>query len=279
MRAADEHNVSALVITVDGVAQNSSLERLASDFRGNVTFTATNLFRLTNSCTISIATFTTQITWGKRDMDVGGERNATVTAQNTTPPIYYVNSSYSVAGPAIQHNFDNSKLFENYNGKANEIVFEVSVTPPVRGLVYIDQQSGDVIISPTDLHLQTEAYRVVLQGRDTTGAQAKVYEWDFTVQKRPAFKVQTYTRESDKSAAVEITNVTGRALSPFPVNKTFNFAPVILTAVTHADIGDGITFTLGGNATGLFINPATGAVQGVVRMVGLYQVVLLARDK
>ena len=111
-----------------------------------------------------------------------------------------------------------------------------------------------------------------------------MHAWNFTVLERPRFSVQGYTRELDETqepgtAGTAITNVAARVKAPFPVAEAFTFAPVHVS-VAHADPSK-ITFSLDGNATkhGLFINPATGAVQGVVNRVGQYQVILLARDE
>ena len=74
-----------------------------------------------------------------------------------------------MAGPKRQLNFNKSKLFENHYGNASAIVFESRRDATVEGLVYIDQQSGDVIISPTGKHLANKtSYQLyaVLRGRD-----------------------------------------------------------------------------------------------------------------
>ena len=74
--------------------------------------------------------------------------------------------------------------------------------------------------------------------------------------------------------------MTLRAQSPFAAGEAFRVAAVNLTVVINADPAR-CTFTLKGNAStaGLFINPATGAIQGLIDTVGLYQMVLVALDE
>ena len=285
MRATDTHNVSAITVTGVDASYNGRTglwEPLPSDFRGNITFTATNLLGLTNSCTVVVTTFTTRLSWNKSAMVLtGGSNEATGTQNDTHDTIYYVGSTYSVPGPKQQLGFTNNKLFENYYGNASAIVFEVVVTPPVDGLVYIDKQSGrhsgDVIISPTASHFANTAteYTVELRGRDVKGAVAVVNRWSFAVDLRPAFKVLNYTRSKHAASVVDMFE---RVRDPFAVGEAFRVAAVNLTKVVHADLA-GCTFTLTGNATsaGLFINPATGAVQGLIDEAGVYQMILVVR--
>ena len=288
MNATDTHTVSSISITgVDAASSGhefgtSPLARLPTDFRGNVTFTATNMFGLTSSCTVSMTTFTTQLSWQRDDMSVTGGSNVTAVTPNGSGPVYYVNSTYPVWGAKQQLAVSNGNLFENYYGKASEIVFEVTVTPQVEGLVYIDQQSGDIIISATNAHLvnkSTTNYTVELRGRDTEGAVAVVNRWPFAVQIRPAFKVLVYARSSQPTSGAEpVMNMTFRAESPFAAGEAFRLAEVDLTEVVHADPSR-CTFTLKGNAStaGLFINPATGAIQGLIDTAGLYRMILVAQ--
>ena len=293
VRATDTYKVS--VISISGVSagyieQTGLFEPLPTDFRGNVTFTATNLFGLTSSCNVSITTFTTQRSWNGYDMDATDCGKAAAAAQNSTSPVYYVNTTYSVAGPKKQLNFTNSKLFENYYGNASEILFEVTVTPQVDGLVYIDQQSGDVNILPAQGHLvnetanETTTYTAELRGRDAKGAVAVVNRWSFAVELRPEFKVMKYTRSSGHDNGMAglkaETNMVQRVQDPFAVGEAFRVAAVNLTGVVHADAAL-CTFTLKGNASsaGLFINPATGAIQGLIDKVGSYRMSLVAQDE
>ena len=281
----DPYNVSSVAVSganVTYIGQTSLWEPLPSDFRGSITFTATNLFGLSSSCTVSVTTFTTQTAWGTdgNRMDITGGSKNTTAVQQEPLPIYYVNSTYGIAGPEMQLNFSNDRLFENYYGNSDEIVFEVTVAPQVNGLVYIDQQSGDVIISPKGSHAGagTTNYKAELRGRDSKGAVAVVNRWSFAVEARPAFKVLNYTRLT--SGADIVTDMPLRAQSPFAAGEPFRVAVVSLTEVVHADPAR-CTFTLLGNASsaGLFINPATGAIQGLIDAAGLYQMTLVARTQ
>ena len=283
--ATDEYYVSNLGMASGRTAYGFHAgvwDPLPSDFRGDVTFTATNLRGRTSSCTVAITTFTTRTSWDERGMVVTGGSTATATAtQNGSSPVYYANSTYSVAGPKRQLNFTKDKLFENQYGNVSEIVFEVAVTPQAEGLVYIDQQSGDIIISPTSKHLTAANFTAVLSGRDTKGAVAVVNRWSFSVDVRPAFKVLDYDRSGNTTSRVElVTNMTFRAQSPFAAGEAFRIAAINLTQVAHAD-RTRCTFTLKGNASsaGLYINPATGAIQGLIDKVGLYAMVLVALDE
>ena len=287
VRASDVHNVSTIAITgVDTayIHEKGSWKPLPSDFRGDVTFTATNLLGRTSSCTVRIATFTTQTSWDEGSMDVTGDSKATAAKQSGSSPVYYADSTYSVAGPKRQLDFTNSKLFENHYGNASEIMFEVAVTPQVDGLVYIDQQSGDISISPTSKHLVNETtanFIAVLRGRDNKGAVAVVNRWSFSVKARPVFAVLNYTHSGHRTSGAElVTQMTVRAQSPFAAGEAFRVTAVNLTAVVHADPAR-CTFTLKGNAStaGVFINPATGAIQGLIDTVGWYQMVLVALDE
>ena len=287
MRAIDTNHV-AIAMTrghTAYAAENSVWGPLPSDFRGNITFTATNLLHRTSTCTVSITTFTTRTTWDASDMDVTGGSTATATAtHNVSSPVYYVDSTYTVAGPKQQLNFTNDKLFENHYGNAGSILFEVTVTPQVEGLVYIDQQSGDVIVSATNAHLVNKSatdYTVVLRGRDTKGAVAFVNRWLFSVQIRPEFKVLDHMRSGHSISGAElVTNMTLRAQFPFAAGEAFRVAAVNLTVVINSDPSR-CTFTLKGNAStaGLFINPATGAIQGLIDKPGRYHMVLVALDE
>ena len=285
--ATDEYHVSDIAMTSGRTAygvHDGVWDPLPSDFRGDVTFTATNLLGRTSSCTVTITTFTTRISWDERDVDVTSRSKATAAAHDTSSPVYFVNSSYPVAGPKRQLSFTKDKLFENQYGNVSEIMFEVVVTPQAEGLVYIDQQSGDIIISPTSKHLVNETtadFTAVLRGRDAKGALAVVNRWSFSVDARPAFKVLEYDRSGNTtSRAGLVTNMTLRAQSPFAAGEAFRIAAVNLTQVAHAD-RTRCTFTLKGNASsaGLYINPATGAIQGLIDKVGLYAMVLVALDE
>lgn len=281
VRATDKYNVSGVAIT-SGHTVYAVWEPLPSDFRGKVTFTATNLFGRTSSCTVNITTFTTQTAWNASSIDITGVSKATAASQSCNP-VYYASSTYTVAGPKQQLNFTNDKLFENHYGNASAIMFEVVVTPQAEGLVYIDQQSGDVIISPTTSHMVNSTatgYTVELRGRDSKGAVAVVNRWSFSVDIRPAFEVLAYARSGHPASGAElVTNMTRRAQSPFAAGEAFRVAEVSLVDVRNAD-PDLCTFTLKGNAStaGLFINPATGAIQGLIDIVGLHKMVLVALD-
>lgn len=122
--------------------------------------------------------------------------------------------------------------------------------------------------------------QVELRARDGGGAEASAHEWSFTVQERPQFHVLEYTRGNGQnlSSADIVWNVTQRANSPFAAGEAFRIAAANLTKVENADASR-CTFTLKGNATaaGLFINPATGAVQGFIDIEGFYGMALVAR--
>ena len=60
VRATDEYNIHSIIVSAPAVRLNNAQYQLPADFRGNVTFTATNLLGLTASCTTELATFTTQ---------------------------------------------------------------------------------------------------------------------------------------------------------------------------------------------------------------------------
>ena len=155
-------------------------------------------------------------------------------------PKYYTGSTYTIPGPWQQHNFSKEELFENYFGNHTKIVFEIELTPPISGLVYIDQQSGDIIISPTEKrHLQTRNasnYTAALYGRDVKGAKAVVAHWSFSVEIREKFEVEEYTRaNSSHTGSNVVHNVVDRAEQPFAVNEAFQFARVTLTKVRNAN--------------------------------------------
>ena len=111
--------------------------------------------------------FATRRAWelAKHTVDFGGgerplENHTTHTAVSATP-VYYANSTYRIHGPK-KRGFSNEQLFENYAGKASDISFQVDVTPHADGLVFIDQQSGGVIVSPTTQHhVDTTTFAVV----------------------------------------------------------------------------------------------------------------------
>ena len=442
VRATDVHRVSTVEASGPGVVADVGTHQLRSDFRGNVTFTATNLFGLTNSCTVLVSTFTTSTAWSSATMDVSGRRDvapaangsctdrdrrvddgteagrgnegmeneggagggagggaeragagggagaraggvsddgasgdaegareldrddggrerggtdgdgngggdggadgngqpptpvkpasitlgaaATMTAEAEAThgqeggegaPVYFVNSTYTIPGPKEQLCFGKAKLFDNFVGDESEIVFQISVAPRVDGLVYIDQQSGDVIVSPSARHLPPgrhtqRHFNVTLRGRDAAGAEAVVQRWGFTVRRRPKFEVLGYRwgmvdlpgtasegagegagGGAGEGAASpgggpgderEGEAVASRAGRPFAVGEAFHFAPVTLTSVANETDAAKCTFTLhyeGKAARGVFINPTSGEIQGLVRTEETYNVSLIAIDE
>ena len=291
--ATDRHNVSSIALSIAGAhvpGDSNGQHALCSDFHGNVTFTATNLFGQTASCTTLMTTFKKSNLWNKASMSVTGDTsNDRATDTTGAGVLYYANGSYKIPGPEQQFNSPKRTLFQNYFGHASDIAFHVRVTPQQNGLVYIDQQSGDMLISPTDDHLgmnsSSKHYTAELRARDEAGAEASVQKWSFTVEKRPQFRVLGYSRNAESSSrsssGTEIVhNMTQRVRAPFAAGSAFRIPATNLTEVENADART-CTFTLNGNASsaGLFINPATGEVQGLIEEEGFYQMTLIARAK
>ena len=262
---------------------------LPSDFRGDVTFTATNLLRRTSSCTVGITTFTTQTSWDGGSMDVTGGSKAYIGGE-FRHPIYYIGSTYPVAGPKLQLNVTNADIFENYYGSAGEITFEVTVTPHVDGLVQFSVTSGAMMIAPENFHgpsnnNRSTRYTAKLVGKDVKGAVAVVHRWSFAVQKRPTFKVLDFARVDTRrdeftSGSEVVASMSERVRTPFAAGEAFRVSTVNLTKVAGADPAR-CTFTLRGNASfgGLFINPATGAILGLIDKVGSYRMILVALNE
>lgn len=65
------------------------------------------------------------------------------------------------------------------SGKASRISFRIGLVPRVRQLVYVDQETGDIVISPLQEHANM-TYTAVLFGRDVGSAEAEVKRWTFT---------------------------------------------------------------------------------------------------
>ena len=217
-------------------------------------------------------------------MNLRGEAAAEVDAaggvdSNTT--VYHINTSYTVAGPE-EYGFGKEKLFVNPAGKASGISFRVELLPRVRQLVYVDQESGDIVISPLPQHANT-TFTAVLHGKDAGSAEAEVKRWRFTVRARPAFRVAAYTRGGTPlpmqgTAVAPVINVTARSRTPFVVGEAFRFAPVTLTKVENADPA-ACTFTIRGDTAGIFVNPVTGEVQGLTGAAGQAHFILEAMDE
>ena len=294
--ATDQHNVSSIALSIAGAripGDNNGQHVLHSDFDGNVAFTATNLFGQKASCITRITTFKKSNLWEQASMNVigvntGDTHNDRGTDTAGSGVLYYANSNYKIPGPEQQFGSPKSTLFQNYFGNATDIAYHIRVKPRQNGLVYIDQHSGDVLVSPTADHLglnySSKQYTAELRARDKDGADATVQKWSFTVKKRPQFQVLQYSRSaksSRSSSGTEIVrNVSQRVREPFAAGSAFRIPATNLTEVEHADAST-CTFTLSGNAStaGLFINPATGEVQGLIEEEGFYQMTLIARAK
>ena len=134
VNATDRHNVSSIALYIAGkhvAGDNEGRHQLPSDFHGNVTFTATNLFGQKASCTTLITTFTKSNLWDNRLMDITGRAS---NDQNigTSGVTYYSNGTYRIPGPLQQFNASKGDLFQNYLGNSSDIVFHTKVTPQVR---------------------------------------------------------------------------------------------------------------------------------------------------
>lgn len=156
---------------------------------------------------------------------------------------YYVNSTYSVAGPdPDQYGTHAQGLFENVGDEA-VAEFKISVDPDDwrTGLVYVDQTSGSVTIAPKDSHYEYHRnglYKTTLFGRDGDGNLAVVKQWFFKIEKRPKISVESYTRKAAAGSS-QITNVTQRGIdSPLTVGEVFYFAPVDTLNATNAKDSD-----------------------------------------
>ena len=280
-------------ITLDG---GPDVERIGdegfafpSDYRRNVTFRATNLLGLTHSCQSEVTTFSAAKAWDPSVMELKSETTPTGGSSQADPRdsasrndlprdsagstaskplVYYANSSYTVDGPE-SHGWGKETLFVGVgvgDSLTNTSVgFKTKVRPPTRGIIFVDQEHGSVIIAPKAEHMGRE-FTVellgVLNGRIGGGAEALVKRWTFVVKKRPQFVIREWESAPARSNAA-ITNTKERVQRPFEVGQPFQFAPITLTNTT-ADTT--CTFTITGNATddSIYINPKTGEVQGLV---------------
>lgn len=340
--AADALNVSSIAVTVQStgvVLSTGAPVQVPSDFRGNITFTATNFHGLKASCTSLVTTFTTATQWNPSEMSVGSEL-----AQRAT---YYAGRTYAISGPlsntAGRQTWPKDKLFESFTGNAEDISFKVDVTPPATNLIYVsyfsvfpfllahpapaptpmfatcalgcgvhtndlpfhtctattssqwpsddlrrvttpleiqvDPETGAFIVSPHTRHVSNTTHKAVLRGIDSRGADAVIKAWNFRVAEQPTFQVMSYERHASNDPSA-VMNLRARAAKgPFAVGEAFQFAPINLTGVAHANVNN-CTFTITGNATAdsFFINPATGEVNGVVRTAHNYLFTLEAVD-
>ena len=265
-------------------ASNESV--FASDYRGSITIQATNMAGLSATCSTKISTFTTSLEWPAvaATMDLKGETVAASDAAgavySNTDACYHIGTSYTVEGPE-GYGFGKEKLFVNPSGKASDISYRVELLPRVRQLVFVDQESGDIVISPLQEHTNT-TFTAVLYGKDVGSAEAEVKRWQFAVRARPTFRVAAYTRvapplPTQGAAVAPVINVTARSKTPFVVGEAFRFAPVTLTSVDHAEIA-ACTFTIRGDTEGIFVNPKTGEVQGLAVAEGQASFILEAID-
>ena len=299
--AWDHLNVSSIHVAGPGIRRlgDGVNYHVPPDYREMVTFRAMNMLGRTASCTCTVTTFTTSLEWHQNKSTVGmaGENVASPGSMHTAEHVhanagsdsggkihvYYKDTTYDVFGPQ-KYGFTKENLFEAAAGETGDVTFKIKLLPKADGLAYIDQQTGDIIISPRASNVGT-TYSIELVGRDTSSAEALVNSWNFTVQVRPAFRVVSHTRALSNTSVSQntevVNNVTQRATDYFVVGKPFQFAPVNLTRVVNGK-KDNCTFTLSGNATtknSLFINPQTGAVQGIVETEQTSRLVLLAIDQ
>ena len=280
-----------------------------SDYRRNVSFRATSIFNVSTECTTLVSTFTRSAAFAAA-REAQGSRLASFCERGGRAAdgcVVYTGSKYMAGGPTAGQgqgqgqgqghqgggggggggaaSFSKAGLFDNFAGNASDIRFQIQIRPEATSLAYIDQVVGNVIISPLGQHVG-QNFTVVLEGVDVHGATAKVEEWAFTVGVRPVFKVLNFTRATQAVLAEQIVDLKARASTgPLPVGEPFSVAPVLLTGVAPptADRGK-CTFTLRGTSVGnasqsIFINPSTGAVQGMVDQDQLYQFVLEAIDE
>lgn len=83
--------------------------------------------------------------------------------------------------------------YANPSAEGRDIVFEVDVVPKRAGLLFVDQTSGAVVVSPKAEHVCAGAYAATLRGVDSEGARAVVKRWNFTVIKAPKFRLNDTT--------------------------------------------------------------------------------------
>ena len=255
----------------------------AQDSRENVTFEATNLAGQRASCTVEVTTFTPSKNWKPSDMAIRGEDQEDVggSSPGTDPTAvtYYVGATYAVDGPitiASQAGFNPADLFVGFAGDAARISFKIDVFPASRRLVFVDPETGDLIVTPNANHTG-QKFTATLRGIDIEGAEAVVKKWAFDVVQKPEFRIINYTRSRQRSDTAFV-NVIDRAKEPFACKIPFGFAPINLTA-TAGQKGTA-TFTVGGVAPeGLFLNPQTGEVQGFIDSEADYNITLEAIDE
>ena len=236
---------------------------------------------LSATCSTKISTFTTSLEWPAVADTMNLKSEAIAASRSNTDACYHIDTSYTVEGPE-GYGFHKDKLFVNPAGNASDISYRVELLPRVRQLVFVDQESGDIVISPLQEHTNT-TFTAVLYGKDVGSAEAEVKRWRFAVRARPTFRVAAYTRVATplptQGAAVvaPVINVTARSKTPFVVGEAFRFAPVTLTSVDHAEIA-ACTFTIRGDTEGIFVNPKTGEVQGLAVAEGQARFILEAID-
>ena len=126
-----------------------------------------------------------------------------------------MNRSYSVAGP-LGYALSKEQLFEKLAVNASDVTFRIKIVPRMRQLVHVDQESGDIVISPQQVHTD-KSYTVTLLG-DTGTAQAELKQWKFSVRLKPTFKVAAYTRylsNGNNGNNGTVLNVTARAIKHY----------------------------------------------------------------
>ena len=199
----------------------------------------------------------------------GNSSNISAFIRPPAPDQLRLSPIHEVRGHAARGAENKAKLFKNWAGESEKIVYQMYLTPKTNTLVYLDQDTGGFIISPKPIHVElnhgSTRYTGKLVGRDQEGAETVLKRFTFVVKMRPEFTVKHVRRKTSNSTAAKevVTNVTQRALEPFAVGKAFQFAPIALLNVKHAK---NVTYTIKGGATSadIFINPTTGEVQGLV---------------
>eukprot|EP00039_Didymoeca_costata_P028613 m.21710 g.21710 ORF g.21710 m.21710 type:complete len:1654 (+) comp7215_c0_seq1:164-5125(+) len=210
--AFDQTYISSLNVTrSDGESLRAPLRQESIE----VVFYATDIFGNVASCTSEIRKFTTSRTWqSMSEEQLADIYDGVENIEDTV--IYYEDSSYTVRKPSLPKH----ELFLNQNGEANDISYQVVISPDRPSMFLVDSAEGTIIFIPPS---GSEGfYTISLLGVDDAGATAEVRKWQFEIRRRPRFRLSSQWNESTM-------NTTGNILLIYEMNKTYTVPGPILS--------------------------------------------------